>query len=1470
MPANWRSDWRNAYVDLTLDEEDDDEDLPPLPTVQLPSASRQPQDSTPRAIATHAHVPLPATTERIWRNGLSTSSVTSHQSTAATTFGNGASQAAHVPMHGSTHEGTSDPRHTEQLAKRRKITVEGNQTHEDASIWSQASINGDAAGPLQHAHINRVRDAVGNTTVYAHPEPALTRHMKKSLPAAMLNKAPSVQNMNAALKTSGSITSLLGEVAGSGPRPIQIGRRTDAGDSDISSPRSDITVAKLFPMNNLPSPSTSGNAHPPHQAISTTTIDSSNREDDDSVMSDSSVFSDVQPHSGKQAARWHRRHGDEDGHLSDAVDTCNSVLSDVSVQNDKEPRLSAHLPRIASAKASPRPAIQQAVRQKFTNQFSEEEEHLLIFLKEVKKLQWKLITSEFQRYYPTRAYHTLQSRYTTNINKRNRDEDPATLKLPSEWASEATIDWPSVRAAQPLKPAARGGPSRDAAQVSTRTSTPEISKPSMVRQPTENDYSSGGDVSMHVRRPRRAPLVNYDVRRRNKRLVDDMSEMDLDDGNSERPAIVDTSARSTSPQAQLVAPVKAHVVINSPLQLDHDATDAAIALRCRKSKGDKLPYLGLTERLSLQNTPDSWEWDQLVSRSWQGMLVHVDFSPEEIAHVERALAANERRIEKPRHSTQRRQLQLMLKLLTEPRLLRIAHDLQRRLPARSSDSIAAFLRDTRAGKLPETPQILRLSAARPQRSMITCPNESTSTILRQRELGLQSRRGWKAASRTLTFPVKNKVMDTLGPASYWTGASGDIHTVAWSPDGESFAAGAVAVTDQDSMQYNRPNNLLFGSLAYNEIHELPCHSLARPITTTGANSSLAMFASQDPKLYTTVTSVAFAPCGSLMYSAGYDKSLCVWDVESPTSQPQLALKLRRGEEVEMMAVHPHESGVLAIASRKIDKAIRLVRLGEQYPRGFDVHSFQSEKATSRSELKILPQALRFEPRFGSLLLAGFGANVREDSRPDITGDLCLWDIETHAQMSIHGSNKNVFDVAFNPNQRSMPLFAAGCVAGGNVNRGMRSVIRLFEHRTMDRYTSPVEIECRALDMNDVVWCPHDEHLIAAGCTDGRVYLWDLRNYHDPLRVLSHGPSLMPLQEGVPHERTDTGIRFLSWGDNATRLYSGSSDGVVKAWDVTRSVEDTFIKDLITADSGIMAGAFSPDFSKLLIGEVNGSVDVLEVGRDDCTIKDTTKLRYVPYHGDEESETNDNGDSVKRPNMSTSGFTEREDILQNGELQLAPMGNLPIRQVVQGPNYSGPYNHSIEAPALRQQALDFQIGLSTPSTTHCDIASCKEALVRVNSEEFGDSGRSLDRIPDELRKQWSLDTATSIIPGRTKCANCGRPALPSSIASGSNGAALCERCCFACFRCGSFTAVTPDTTTVMCDSCKGVWEAGALGFECVEQPTLRGTRLDVPPLRRFGRDILEDYTTEDSTFGDEMNALTDYYLSLAIDRSNSPL
>lgn len=396
--------------------------------------------------------------------------------------------------------------------------------------------------------------------------------------------------------------------------------------------------------------------------------------------------------------------------------------------------------------------------------------------------------------------------------------------------------------------------------------------------------------------------------------------------------------------------------------------------------------------------------------------------------------------------------------------------------------------------------------------------------------------------------------------------------------------------------------------------------------------------------------------------------------------------------------------------------------------------------------------------------------------------------------------------------------------------------------------------------------PYDENLFAAGCTDGRAYVWDLRRSDRLLYALDHGVSLMPLHEDVPRERTDTGVRLLSWGQNATRLYSGSSDGVVKVWDVARSEEDVFLKDLVTTKSGIMSGAFTDDFSKLVIGEVNGSVNVLEVGRDDVPLEFADKLQYhpYPYKLDYDDLAGMIADDMT-PKPANVAAVEARTWLETGKLQLASTGGLPKRQVIQGPNYEGPFDRSTDAytATLREQAFEFQRIMAAKNGRQCELPACRD-ISKITHEQVGDSGRSIDRIPDELRRKW-LDESTRMIPGKVRCTFCSKPAMPSLD---TDGAALCERCSFTCFRCGGTSSITG--TTLECGHCSGVWSIGALGYECESEPATGTAPLNVPSLKRFGKEsYLERVEDADTAFGDEMNALTDYYIGLAIDRPDSP-
>lgn len=583
--------------------------------------------------------------------------------------------------------------------------------------------------------------------------------------------------------------------------------------------------------------------------------------------------------------------------------------------------------------------------------------------------------------------------------------------------------------------------------------------------------SRGAESTGRDRRSRRAvPVRNYKWPKRNARHKEgsfDDDGFDMFELTKERP--ID----SETPEDLVSAPEKAIAVDNEPISVDFDQDDALLALTAQNpnitSYTKQLPYLSSSQRSNLQNVPKDFEWDQLLSRDWQGTLIHVDFSRTELDLVENTITCllNPRRTLPGR--SRRKRLTRSLNGLAEPTILRLSSALSSKLHSRSRQSIDAFLQDAKEGKLRcSAPRIERLVASRPDKSFSSEVKLSTSSILRRRETGVQSHRGWSAATRPISYVLKNKIQDSFGPVCSYTGASSDVHTVAWSVDGQCFAAGAICVSDPHSMQYNRPNNLLYGDVSRNTIHELGNHYIARPKPESGPNSTHAMFASQDPKLYQTVTSVAFSPNGRFMFSSGYDQNVWVWETKYDGSQPTDAVSLYHKSEINLMAVNT--LGVLATATKKsTGNSVKVLHLNEedllQPP---NTINFSSEKAAARPDLKILPTALHFSPRYENLLLGGFGAHAREDGK-DMNGDICLWDINGNKQLSIWGSGKYVFDLAFHPRDR---WFAVATVAGQNANRGMRSTVRLYsEHgKSMDdRFSSLMELECQAQDINDVVW-----------------------------------------------------------------------------------------------------------------------------------------------------------------------------------------------------------------------------------------------------------------------------------------------------------------------------------------------------------------------------------------------------------------
>jgi len=195
--------------------------------------------------------------------------------------------------------------------------------------------------------------------------------------------------------------------------------------------------------------------------------------------------------------------------------------------------------------------------------------------------------------------------------------------------------------------------------------------------------------------------------------------------------------------------------------------------------------------------------------------------------------------------------------------------------------------------------------------------------------------------------------------------------------------------------------------------------------------------------------------------------------------------------------------------------------------------------------------------------------------------------------------------------------------------------------------------------------------ITAGCTDGKTYVWDTARGDRPIHILHHGDSVEELRGD--REREDVGIKFTAWGTTLDRFYTGSSDGVVKVWNV-RSTKNPFVRNLLEAPAPISCGAFSPDRTKLLVGDASGRIFMLSLNEDDQRLPYQNprlpaavlrRMRAIPIdlHPDPPAPL---FDADGRPSKTESGPSRAAAFLRSGQLQLHPH---PTIGAVQGPRYA---------------------------------------------------------------------------------------------------------------------------------------------------------------------------------------------------------
>ncbi|KAJ8129241.1 hypothetical protein O1611_g4388 [Lasiodiplodia mahajangana] len=528
------------------------------------------------------------------------------------------------------------------------------------------------------------------------------------------------------------------------------------------------------------------------------------------------------------------------------------------------------------------------------------------------------------------------------------------------------------------------------------------------------------------------------------------------------------------------------------------------------------------------------------------------------------------------------------------------------LTKRSASDVTNFLSDLYLKKLNRVPQSLFMEYVDTIARSDASRASRVSTLLLAREI-TGNRLGATRTYQNFITTVKSNWEDYLEPQVEWTNCAGDIMTISWLSNTD-FVCGTTTHSDSHNQQYNKPGNLLLGSAATATLRAYPDHRVIRPVVSTGDNALGSMVASQDPWLFTSVVSSDYDPVFELAFTSGFDKTVKVWKHQNGSMTSWGTW--HHGGHVNFVVASKDNRGTVATAADVPTEAVRVYYLDPTNISGSRYESYSctrvhDEDYVPSEKWAYYPAAIRWglAKDMSHLLLIGYsprsptGADheIPEDKRD--TGELCLWDTNTKKQVKVNSAKtQNVFEVAWHPWR---PIFAAATSASKVLERteqSPRTQIRIFQYTNeTSQYSAMKSLDCAAIDINELSimysLLPNsfDYSYVAAGCTDGKVYVWDTAGSDMPMCVLEHGDPVEELLGDREHE--DVGVKFIAWATTADRLYTGSSDGVVKVWNI-RHGKGTLVKDLIEVAAPITYGAFSPDHTRLVIGDGSGRVYLL--------------------------------------------------------------------------------------------------------------------------------------------------------------------------------------------------------------------------------------------------------------------------------------
>ena len=553
-------------------------------------------------------------------------------------------------------------------------------------------------------------------------------------------------------------------------------------------------------------------------------------------------------------------------------------------------------------------------------------------------------------------------------------------------------------------------------------------------------------------------------------------------------------------------------------------------------------------------------------------------------------------------------------------------------------------------------------------------------LLRRREMAPNI----EHATQQLQTVVSCQLDDSFTRDVDFSGGPGDISSFSWLSEDE-FICGAITNSDLYNQDYNKPGNLVIGSAKTKVARAIIAHRIPRPPKSDKANVD-----SQDPWLYLSVPMTVYDMEKGLCFTASYDKSVKVWSASKENQSMKLLATWPHKGPVNFVLTSPHHNKV-ATGSDVPRDGIRVYNLDrgdldELIPRMYS-GTRANDYASRNLKWAYDPATMQWGAceSASHFLLVGYSArpalevdhgHVPEDKRN--SGQICVWDTQTRKEVHIAGpKTQNAFEVVWHPSQ---VVFVSATAATGDHDESVKTQLRLFVYKDSTNVFSAVKtFECYGADINEITLKPssYRAFYLTASCTNGITYVWDSVQGDYPIHELCHDESIDQLDEKQDVEDVDAGVKFAAWGRTADRFYTGSSDGAVKMWNVRAPAGQAFIDDVFFAPGGISCGMFSPDRTRLAVGDTSGKIHLMKIWDKEFDPKPTyTRSAIRPCY-------------EPAPPVS-GGIDKAREFVAKAQIMVHPD---PYIGALQGPRYSDTnlYRHEMGRLDLETQPDEVREG-----------------------------------------------------------------------------------------------------------------------------------------------------------------------------------